>query len=97
VSGNPGGRPKAALDVQALARQHTVRAIETLVDALGDERLRVSAAVHLLERGWGKPVQPLASDPDRPVVFQWATPVAIPLEAARDIAVSFANGNGHDA
>lgn len=52
VSGNPGGRPRAALDVQALAREHTPQAIATLAKELDDERLCVSAAVHLLDRGW---------------------------------------------
>lgn len=62
VSGNPGGRPRAALDVQALAREHTPKAIATLVKALDDDRLCVSAAVHLLDRAWGKPVAPLELD-----------------------------------
>lgn len=57
VSGNPGGRPKAALDVQALARTHTAEAIKTLVAAMKDPKTSVPAAVALLERGWGKPVQ----------------------------------------
>jgi hypothetical protein len=48
VSGNPGGRPRATLDVQALARERTPQAIATLVRALDDERLCVSAALHLL-------------------------------------------------
>ena len=57
-SGNPGGRPKAALDVQALARQHTPAAIAALVAALKNERERVPAAQALLDRAWGKPLQP---------------------------------------
>lgn len=56
-SGNPGGRPKAAYDVQALARQHTEAAIRTLVDALADPKTAVSAATALLDRGYGKPIQ----------------------------------------
>lgn len=64
VSGNPGGRPRAALDVQALARQYTAQAIATLVDALSDERLCVSAAVHLLDRGWGRPKEHVHLDGD---------------------------------
>ena len=74
-SGNPGGRPKAALDIQALARQHTPDAINALVAALANPRERVSAAVALLDRGWGKPTQPLAGDADAaPLVvdFRWA-------------------------
>ena len=57
-SGNPGGRPKAAVDVQTLARAHTADAIRALVDALSSPRERVPAAVALLDRGWGKPIQP---------------------------------------
>jgi hypothetical protein len=30
-SGNPGGRPKEVAEVKALARTHTITAIETLV------------------------------------------------------------------
>jgi hypothetical protein len=54
-SGNPGGRPKAALDVQALAREHTTAAIRALSEALRDPKLKVAAAQALLDRGWGKP------------------------------------------
>ena len=54
-SGNPNGRRKD--DVGALAREHTPAAIAALVAALGKERERVSAAVALLDRGWGKPTQ----------------------------------------
>src|SRR5262249_12321043 len=55
-SGNPGGRPRAALDVQALAREHTPDAIRALVAALDSPKERVAAAVALLDRGWGRPV-----------------------------------------
>ena len=34
-SGNPGGRPKENLEVQALARVHTVAAIERLAAWMG--------------------------------------------------------------
>jgi hypothetical protein len=56
-SGNPGGRPKAALNVQELARTYTKDAIQTLVEALKDPKLKVQAATALLDRGWGKPIQ----------------------------------------
>jgi hypothetical protein len=61
TSGNPGGRP-AALDVQALARTHTTAAVCALAEALRDPKLKVAAATALLDRGWGKPVQPLHSE-----------------------------------
>src|SRR5215471_688117 len=79
VSGNPGGRPRAALDVQALAREHTPQAIATLVKALDDDRLCVSAAVHLLDRAWGRPAPSLDLDgADR------VTSVVLNIVSARD-------------
>lgn len=55
VSGNPGGRPKG---IAAKAREHTDRALEVLVDGMGDKdpRVRVTAAKEVLDRGWGKPL-----------------------------------------
>ena len=58
-SGNPGGRPKQIAEVKALARTHTITAINTLVSIAKSEKAtdaaRVSACVALLDRGWGKP------------------------------------------
>jgi hypothetical protein len=51
-SGNPGGRPKG---IEALAREHTAEALQTLVDALRSPKNCVPAAIALLDRGWGKP------------------------------------------
>jgi hypothetical protein len=52
-SGNPGGRPKG---LASLCREHTPEAVDTLVRALrsDDERVAVTAASVLLDRGWGK-------------------------------------------
>jgi hypothetical protein len=75
VSGNPGGRPRAALDVQELARAATPAAIAALVAALANPRERVSAAVALLDRAWGKPTLPLAGDAAAAPIaysFRWA-------------------------
>ena len=99
-SGNPGGRPKAALDIQALARRHTPDAIAALVAALANPRERVSAAVALLDRGWGKPTQPLAGDRDAAplaIDFRWAdatpqpAPEPEPISDVGDIDVVFAD------
>jgi hypothetical protein len=61
-SGNPGGRPKELRDVVDLARRHTPAAIESLARIMNSENSPpaavVAASVALLERGWGKPVQP---------------------------------------
>lgn len=56
---NPGGRPKGVVEVMRLAREHTVEAIEALVDVMRSEdpkaaSARVAAANALLDRGWGK-------------------------------------------
>lgn len=62
VSGNPGGRPKEAVHVTALAREHTEQAIEALTNVMlrgKNEHARVRAAEALLNRGWGHPTQPL--------------------------------------
>jgi hypothetical protein len=62
-SGNPGGKPKGLAEVQQLARAHTVTAINTLAQiasaAKAPPAARVSAAQALLDRGWGKPMQPM--------------------------------------
>ncbi len=44
-SGNPGGRPKAVMDVIELARSHTTTAIAALARIAGDETLPPAATV----------------------------------------------------
>jgi hypothetical protein len=60
-SGNPGGRPKVVGEVQALAREHTKEAVETLRDIMLDKKAppaaRVAAANSILDRGYGRPSQ----------------------------------------
>jgi hypothetical protein len=57
-SGNPGGKPKAIIEVTAAARELTTEAINTLKRVMLNEKAtasaRVSAAVAIIERGWGK-------------------------------------------
>lgn len=52
---------KAPIEIRSLARSHTPQALKVLVDIMGDAEIqagaRVSAAVALLDRGWGKPHQ----------------------------------------
>jgi hypothetical protein len=68
VSGNPLGRPKSLHDVQALARRHTITAIETLIGIMQDEAAppaaRTRACEVILARGWGTPYQ--AREPREP-------------------------------
>ena len=63
-SANPGGRPKVLGDVQELARQKSPEGINTLSNVMNDEKAppaaRVAAANALLDRGYGKPTQPIS-------------------------------------
>ncbi len=63
-SGNPGGRPKAAHNIQELARKHAPEAIKTLADIAekGPPGARVSAAIALLDRAIT--VSPIAASRD---------------------------------
>lgn len=78
-SGNPGGRPKAVREVVELARAHTVAAITALADIVQDSgappAARVTAADKLLERGWGKAVQPVSGADGGAVVLRVVTGV----------------------
>lgn len=73
-SGNARGRRPVMRDIQKLAREHAPEAIQALVAALHNPRERVPAAMALLDRGYGKPVQMVAGDPERPIAvdFRWA-------------------------
>lgn len=57
--------------VSSLARQHTKAALAVLFGIMADEEaspaVRVAAADKLLDRGWGKPSQPISGDPDNPI------------------------------
>src|SRR5204863_7308561 len=79
ASPNPGGRPKIIEDIRDLAREHTETAINTLVqiaESGKQESARVAAASALLDRGWGKPTQPLSGDLAMPPIGASATAVA---------------------
>ncbi|MFQ3895317.1 DUF5681 domain-containing protein [Sphingobium sp. R-7] len=84
-SGNPGGRAKMTMadgkTLTDLAREHTPKAVDALVDVLADEKAphaaKVSAATALLDRGWGRPRQDLG------VEMKSDEGIAALLEAAR--------------
>ena len=59
-SGNPKGRPSIKGPVEALAREHTEEAVETLVELMRrgvPDAVKGAAANALLNRGWGLPRQ----------------------------------------
>lgn len=68
-SGNPKGRPKIVEVVQEMARAHTKEALRALVEALGDDKLKVAAAKVLLDRGWGCPAQALTGPSGEPLTL----------------------------
>lgn len=68
-SGNPGGRSKTQVDIQALAQRHGPEAIQTLAAALRsrNERVRVAAAAILLDRGYGRAPQTIVTEGQTPL------------------------------
>ena len=71
ASGNPGGRPAALSEVRELARKHTAAAIAKLVKIAErgkSEMACIAAATALLDRGWGRPTQPIAGDDEMPPI-----------------------------
>jgi hypothetical protein len=75
-SGNPGGRRKKDYRIRDLAQQYTVEAIATLrsiMKSSGDDRARVAAATHLLDRAFGKPAQSVdLTNSDGTLANAWA-------------------------
>ena len=69
-SGNPGGRVGVDPKVREAARQYTEQAMAVLGQALNheDARIAIKAAEVLLDRGWGKPTQPLSGASDEPPI-----------------------------
>lgn len=88
-SGNPSGRPKDVGVIRDLAKKHTDTAILTLVEICKNKKAppaaRVAASTAILDRGWGKPAQPLEG-PDgkdlfpETVVFEF---VGVPSKQAQ--------------
>ena len=62
------------MEVSSLARQHTVKMIQVLHGIATQENApvasRVAAAEAILDRGWGRPKQTLAADPDGPLIVE---------------------------
>src|SRR5215467_12522954 len=65
-SGNPGGRPNKAVDVNAMCRKHGPLAVVIIARLMDDDdpRIRFAAAKEILDRGFGKPVQAVTTTTD---------------------------------
>lgn len=72
--------------MEEMCRAHTPEAVEALVKALQSPRERVPAAIALLDRGWGKPVQMVSGDASRPLVvdFKWADNTSVDTQPVID-------------
>jgi hypothetical protein len=64
-------RKRIPADLKSLARAHTQQAIRVLAGMLSQEAVpaaaRVTAAVALLDRGWGKPPQAHTGEDDKDI------------------------------
>ena len=100
-SGNPGGRGAVTADVRALAREHTAVAIQALFEIAScgrSEMARIAASDSLLDRGYGRPTQMLANDPENP--FPAGVQFYMPAnprdtEPVRAPVVAGGNGSGN--
>lgn len=68
-SGNPGGRPKDTAHIRDLALARCPEAIERLEFWMKSKnpKASVAACIALLDRGLGKPTQPLAGENGKPL------------------------------
>ncbi len=61
-SPNPSGRPKEDPEIRALCKAHSQEAIETAISIMRDkaakETDRIKCVEIILERAYGKPIQP---------------------------------------
>jgi hypothetical protein len=87
-SGNPGGRPKAEREVVELAREASPRAIGRLIELIEntEPRTAIAAANSVLDRAFGKPTQPLAADPENPLIPETPSVEALAKLSAKDRA-----------
>lgn len=73
----PGKVSKAKLDIAERAKSHGEAALAVLYEVMKDKQAphaaRVSAANAVLDRGYGKPTQVMAGDPDAPLAVTMVT------------------------
>ena len=65
-SGNPNGRPKQPKEFKALVKSNTVPALEAVIRIMNDDTAkdsdRIKAAELIIDRAYGKSVQPIDAD-----------------------------------
>jgi hypothetical protein len=111
VSGNINGRPKVALEIQSLARQHGPAGIAMLAEMAGlvpgkapaeAEAVRVACVKEILDRAYGRAPLILEGDADQPHViryeFSWGKAhdsVDVSPAVAAPVIEAAADGNGN--
>jgi hypothetical protein len=88
-SGNPGGRPKTPPEIKAMFEAKGPEAFDLLSRHLGHEDPRISqaAALAILDRAYGKPVQQI----------EQSTTVKKASELTNDELAAIAAGSGADS
>lgn len=70
-SGNPGGRPKVSADVKEMLKAAAPQAAALLIETVNDPEvkidLRIKCAETLMDRVYGKAVQPIEGNMDNRV------------------------------
>lgn len=86
-SGNPGGRPKIAAEVRALAGTYTTEAIEKLAKLIrsDDERVSRAACVDILDRAIGRPPQAITGEDGGPIQVDYRNLSDTQLRQLREI------------
>lgn len=95
---------KTPTEIKSLARAHTETAINTLAGIMQQDSVspaaRVSAAIALLDRGWGKPAQAIVGgDEDEPAIqintmdLTRTLAKVLPAEAFKALAAAVQNIN----
>jgi hypothetical protein len=83
----PGVPNKATAAVREVAQKYTVEAVEALAEVMRDATAppaaRVSAATALLDRGHGRPTQPISGDDAMPPMSMTVEEKNAELEARR--------------
>lgn len=96
-SGNPGGRPKGLAKVAENARAKTDAMLGVLEEVATDKRAppaaRVAAANSILDRGWGKPSQPIGGADDLPPLGAGAMKQLTTAELEAIAAMAVAQGD----
>jgi len=67
-------QPRETLDIVLACRLKSATAIRVITDIMetsDNEKFRLQAALAVLDRGWGKPMQPVANNNSGEIVFKW--------------------------